>query len=154
MLGDLSWHAEGFPLITKVRLFHSALRHSPVLQLVLPLWSLCSVLGKWVPEDGGCEVLEDGGWRIRVSWLSWGLGSSAAVRGECWGVLSVFRVQAAPPNPGCPARWFTSLMTLQRLNVQICSRWVSTARGVCLKMHPHYPVPHHNGESCWWHTCM
>ena len=96
-----------------------------------------------------------------AGWSLWGRsdchgvwGAPLMCRGECWGVLSVFRVQAAPPNPGCSAPWFTLLMMLQRPNVQVCSRWVSTARGVCLKAHPHYPVPHHNGESCWRHSCM
>ena len=59
-----------------------------------------------------------------MSLLSWGL----VCRGDGgWGTLGVLQGTGGPTQP-CVA-----LMELQRLNVQTCSRWASTARGVCLK---------------------
>lgn len=83
VLGDLSWTCRGLSSLPR-----SGCSIQPFVTLLFSssfhlLWSLCSVLGKWVPEDGGCEVLEDGGWRIRGVLIVGGLGSSTAVRGEC-----------------------------------------------------------------------
>lgn len=78
------------------------------------------MLAQGVLEDGGCGgvfVAVGSGehhWRVEV------MGG---------GALGVLQGTGGPTQPRLCC---TALMELQRLNVQICSRWASTARGVCL----------------------
>lgn len=78
------------------------------------------MLAQGVLEDGGREgvfVAVGSGehhWRVEVT------GG---------GALGVLQGTGGPTQPRLSC---TALMELQRLNVQICSRWASTARGVCL----------------------